>query len=90
MIITSLYTNIAASFKSSYNGRVPADLTIWHFTKWLGTSDPANTARRPLTRYYDFELPISSDDKRNSPPGRISPNETITELEPLWINRVVI
>lgn len=37
MIITSLYTNIAASFKSSYNGRVVAVLTIWHFTKWLGT-----------------------------------------------------
>lgn len=48
MIITSLYTNIAASFKSSYNGRVIAVLTIWHFTKWLGTpqrmqSDLANT-----------------------------------------------
>ena len=28
MIITSLYTNIAASFKSSYNGRALADLTI--------------------------------------------------------------
>lgn len=52
MIITSLYTNIAASFKSSYNGRVIAVLTIWHFTKWLGTpprmqSDLANTVAYP-------------------------------------------
>lgn len=52
MIITSFYTNIAASFKSSYNGRVFAVLTIWHFTKWLGTpqrmqSDLANTVAYP-------------------------------------------
>lgn len=31
------FIQIAASFKSSYNGRVDAVLTIWHFTKWLVT-----------------------------------------------------